>query len=145
MLAKSATLLESHVAAQNDLLQLIDMVSSNATAGIFTGEGEFIAAICRVVHCRFLEAHLRVLSCGVTRASSWPDVRAVNSNSMEGLLHRSYFPITVLSWLAYDKFVMCGLSLCCRYCVEHSNNRATDLCIAHYVAHRIFRHIIYCF
>ena len=115
MLAKSATLLESHVAAQNDLLQLIDMVSSNATAGIFTGEGEFIAAICRVVHCRFPEAHLRVLSCGVTRASSWPDVRAVNSNSMEGLLHRSYFPITARSWHTYDKFVMCGFSLCCRH------------------------------
>ena len=121
MLAKSATLLESHVAAQNDLLQQIDMVSSNATAGIFTGEGEFIAAICRVVHCRFLEAHLRVLSCGVTRASSWPDVRAVYSNSMEGLLHRLYFPITARSWRTYDKFVMSDFSLCCRYCVEHSN------------------------
>ena len=34
---------------------------------------------------------------------------------------QAWFSITARSWHTYDKFVMCGFSLCCRHCVEHSN------------------------
>ena len=60
-------------------------------------------------------------------------------------LSQVYLSITVLSWLAYDKFVMCGSILCCRYCVEHSASRATDLYIAHLVTHRIVHPVPYCY
>ena len=56
-----------------------------------------------------------------------------------------YLSITVSSWLAYDKFVMCGLSLCCRYCMEHSTEWAADSSIAGYVAHRIVHPVRYCY